>query len=208
MDALTGSPVELDVAARATQRAATFEELVWLHWVVCVHWSRLYRLLARLLGNRAGAEEVVRAAFLEAWRAFPGHRGDGEFWTWLCRLAMDEARRYLAGEPRRPPPPIDEPGLGVQGIRADLRAHVDSAEFAEHLERCIAELPADCRAAVLLRDVEGLTYERATEALGLELRDFKSRLHEGRMAIRRRLEELYEGEMGEPTALPSLARKR
>ncbi len=67
---------------------------------------------------------------------------------------------------------------------------VEAAETRRRLELLLADLPGNYRAAVVLRDVEGLTNEEAADLLGIELRNFKSRLHRGRMALRRRLEEL------------------
>lgn len=82
----------------------------------------------------------------------------------------------------------DVPDLGSQ--TAEL---AEAGELREQLERRLAELPANYRIAVVLRDVEGFSNEEAADLLGLEVRNFKSRLHRGRMALRRLLEELAEG---------------
>ena len=67
--------------------------------------------------------------------------------------------------------------------------HAESAELQELVAWCIGQLPPQYRAAVVLRDIEGLTNEEAADALGLTVRNLKSRLHRGRMGIRRMLEE-------------------
>ena len=87
--------------------------------------------------------------------------------------------------------PIDDVTLQIPDLRKGPAALAEEAELEAHLERFVAELPPDYRLAVVLRDIEGLTNEQAAEALGLELANFKSRLHRGRMAVRRRVEELY-----------------
>ncbi len=180
---------EANLVARARERdPAAFETLIELHA------PRVYRMLARLLGNAADAEEVAQEALLKAWRALPGFRGEAQFSTWLFRIALNEAKRRLAYEARRPALPLDEVALEVPDLAAGPAARAESAELQASLERLIAELPAPYRAAVVLRDVEGLGNEEAAELLGLELANFKSRLHRGRMALRRRLEQLAESE--------------
>lgn len=164
-----------------------FEELVRRHS------GRIYRLLARVLGDPGSAEDGVQETFIRAWRALPGFRGEAKFSTWLFRIAMNEANRFLAREASREVLPYDDVMLEVPDLTADTLALVELGELRVQLERCLAELPAHYRVCVVLRDVEGFTNEEAAEMLGLELRNFKSRLHRGRMALRRYLEELSEG---------------
>lgn len=164
---------------------AAFEELITLHA------APILRLLGRMLGNSADAEEVAQETFLKAWRGLPGFRLEARFSTWLYRIAVNEANRRLARNATRATLPIDDVISAVPDLAEGPASRAESMEFKEYLERCIVELPPNYRAAVVLRDVQGLTNEEAAEALGLELRNFKSRLHRGRMAIRRRLEEFY-----------------
>lgn len=179
---------EAKLVSRARERDPdAFEELIGLHA------GPVFRMLTRVLGNAADAEDVLQETFFKAWRALPGFRGEARFSTWLYRIAMNEAARRQAYEARRGTLPIDDVLLEVPDLAEGPDAAAESAELEAHLERCIAELPEHYRAAVVLRDVEGLTNEEAAEVLGLEVRNFKSRLHRGRMAIRGRLEELYGG---------------
>lgn len=164
---------------------AAFEELITLHA------APILRMLGRMLGNSADAEEVAQETFLKAWRGLPGFRLEARFSTWLYRIAVNEANRRLARNAIRATLPIDDVVSDVPDLAEGPASLAESMEFKKYLECCIVELPPDYRAAVVLRDVQGLTNEEAAEALGLELRNFKSRLHRGRMAIRRRLEEFY-----------------
>src|SRR6266511_2697096 len=167
---------------------AAFEELIRLHS------AQIYRALVRMLGNSADAEEVAQEAFLKAWKGLAGFRGDALFSTWLFRIAINEGNRRLARDARRPTLPIDNVMAEATDLAEGPAALAESAELEAYLERCVVELPAQYRAAVVLRDVEGLTNGEAADALGLNVRNFKSRLHRGRMVIRRRLEEFYETE--------------
>lgn len=183
--------------ARAQQgEAAAFEELIELHW------PRVYRILARMLGDAADAAEAARETFLEAWQTLASLRSDTRFATWLYRIALSEVDRRLAGAAPRPGRPIDDLALEVPRLVTERRPRSEPAELRASLERFIAELPAGCRAAVVLHDVEGLTREEAAEALGLELATFRRLLHRGRMAIRLRLGELHRG--NGPAPIPRL----
>ncbi len=181
----TKADADAQRVTRAKRGEATaFEELIALHA------PPLYRMLTRVLGNPTDAEQVAQAAFLEAWRSLRGFRGDRPFSTWLYRIAMVEANRRSARTDRTSPSPLAnvvEDGSGLTG--GPPPAQIESVLEA-FLERCLAELPPSCRAAVVLRDVEGLTNVEAADVLGLTVADFKSRLHEGRMTIAQRLEGL------------------
>lgn len=154
------------------------------------HAAPLYRLLARILGDPAAAEDVAQECFVRAWRALPSFRGEAKFSTWLYRIAVNEGNRYLSRASRREVLPYDDVLLDVPDLRAETAELAEAGELREQLERLLAELPPHYRVAVVLRDVEGFSNEESAELLELDLRNFKSRLHRGRMALRRRLEEL------------------
>jgi RNA polymerase sigma-70 factor (ECF subfamily) len=168
--------------------ADAFEELVRLHT------PQLYRLLARMLGSATAAEDVAQECFIRAWRALPNFRGEARFSTWLYRIAINEANRFLARESRRELLPFDDVLREVPDLGAQTAELAEMDELREQLEHLLGELPSHYRAAVVLRDVEGFSNEEAAELLELDVRNFKSRLHRGRMALRRRLEELAEAD--------------
>ncbi len=167
---------------------AAFDELVRRYS------GRIYGLLARLVGDAALAEDAAQETFVRAWRAIGRFRGDAKFTTWLYRIAVNEGNRILAREARRELVLYDDVMLEVPDLTADTHSQVETGELRAQIEAGLAELPEHYRAAILLRDVEGFSNEEAAEILELNLRNFKSRLHRGRMALRERLEALQRGD--------------
>ncbi len=185
---MSGPPTsehELIGRARAGDEGA-FAELVWIHA------DRVYAALRRFGLGPAEADEVAQEVFLRAWRGLGRFEERAQFSTWVYRIAFNEAQRRLA---RRAPPPAqtapegddsiallpDAPHLGPESQTLDR-------EFEQTLEQALAQLPAEWRAAVVLRDIEGLSTREAAEIVGLRQAAFKSRLHRGRMALRGLLE--------------------
>ncbi len=165
--------------ARAGNRAA-FDELVRRHA------DGLYAVVVRLCASAQEAEEVTQEAFLRAWRGLPAFQGGSQFFTWLYRIGVNEARRraqrWQRGElvvsldERRGREVCD------RSIRPDDRA--ERAELRREVDRAIDGLPVDHRAALVLRDVEGLSTAEAAAVLGVREAAFKSRLHRARSALR------------------------
>jgi RNA polymerase sigma-70 factor, ECF subfamily len=154
------------------------------------HSDRVYRALRRfgLAPDEAG--EVAQEVFLRAWRGLSGFEGRSQLSTWLYRIAFNEAQRRLGR--RRPAAAIDPAGEDPLAVLADDPARGPDAralqrELSEIVDAGLAELPPDLRAAVILRDLEGLSTAEAAEAAGVRPAAFKSRLHRGRMALRAQL---------------------
>ncbi len=148
--------------------------------------DRLFMLLLRLLGDRGEAEDVAQDVMLRAWRAIASFRGKSSYFTWLYRIAVNEANRALERRARRPasvpigPGELQLPASGLDdpAMRAEIR------ELRAALARAIGELPPDLRTAVVLRDVEGLSAQDAAVVAGVGLAAFKSRLHQARLRVR------------------------
>jgi RNA polymerase sigma-70 factor (ECF subfamily) len=160
--------------------------------LVSEHSARVHGALRRFGLNRQEADEVAQEVFLRAWRGLARFEQRSRFSTWLYRIAFNEAQRRLA---RRPPAAAaGQPGDDdtIAALPAALafgpQALTLEREFELMLEQALAQLPADLRAAVVLRDLEGLSTEEAAAAAGVRQAAFKSRLHRGRMALRALLE--------------------
>lgn len=180
------APDETRLVARARDRdPAAFEQLI------VTHGPQLQRMLRRVLASAPDAEEVLQETFLKAWRGIERFRGEALFSTWIYRIAINEARRRQAYDSHRRALPIDDVMLELPDLAEGPASLAESAELESFIEQCVTELPASYREAVVLRDVEGLSNEEAAAVLELDLRNFKSRLHRGRMAIRRRVEEHF-----------------
>ncbi len=148
--------------------------------------DRLYGVVLRFSPSEADAEEATQEAFLRAWRNIDRFRGDARFFTWLYRIGVNEAKRILE---RRPTPgkiiSVEEQSIAdLSDVSPQLHAQAEAAELRQVLESAIKRLPEKYRAAVVLRDIEGLSTSEAAGLLGLQEAAFKSRLHRGRMALR------------------------
>jgi RNA polymerase sigma-70 factor (ECF subfamily) len=161
-----------------TQGVPTWDE------IVDQHSARVYRLAYRLTGNPHDAEDLTQEVFVRVFRSL-GTYTPGTFEGWLHRvttnLFLDGARRKqrirfdaLSDErAARLKSPLPDPDMAY----ADMH-------FEDDVERALATLPPDFRAAVVLCDVEGLSYEEIAEILGAKLGTVRSRIHRGRAQLR------------------------
>lgn len=160
---------------------------------------KVVKLVARLLRDRTEAEDVAQEAFVKAYRALGSFRGDSAFYTWLYRIAVNTARNTLASRQRRPLQ--YEAGLseGEQAAVDSRMRHVDtpeanalSDEIHETVNRAIGDLPEDLRTAIVLREVEGLSYEEIATAMDCPVGTVRSRIFRAREAIDRILAPLVD----------------
>ena len=159
--------------------------------------DRVYRLVRRIVGDDE-AEDALQETFLSAWRALPRFKGDAAFSTWIYRIATNAALMRLRKR-RNDVVSLDAPVRGAEGedttaaleIR-DWSATPDEElmndETRQAMEAAVADLPADWRAAFLLRDVEGLSNIDAAAALDVSVPAFKARVHRARLFLRDRLD--------------------
>ena len=169
MTAGTGGEGDLVARARDGDRDA-FEQLVVRHA------DRLFAVVLRACASRDEAEEVVQETFLRAWRSLDRFEGRSQFFTWLYRIGVNEARR--SAERRRARP--------RSAPLADAADEIPDESDAPH---AILALPLDYQMPLVLRDVEGLSTAEAAAVMELGEAAFKSRLHRARMAVRAAVED-------------------
>ncbi len=174
-----------DDEARLVERARTgdrdaFDDLVR------VHTEGLFAVVARLCASRHEAEEVTQEAFLRAWRGIGRFDGRSQFFTWLYRIGINEAkRRATQRDATLHVVSIDDPTLGeLRDTGETPEARAQQRDLRRTLERAVRALPLDQRAPLILRDIEGLSTREAAELLGLPEAAFKSRLARARIALR------------------------
>jgi RNA polymerase sigma-70 factor (ECF subfamily) len=161
---------------------SAFEELV------TTYQHRVFGVALRMLGNPAEAQEVAQEAFVRAHRGLPAFRGDAKLSTWLYAIASRLCLSRLESAARRRTRQGDEILLRLADETGGPDAALERSELEAALGRAIAELPEDRRIVVVLRDLEGLSYEEIAEALDLELGTVRSRLHRARADLKDKLE--------------------
>jgi RNA polymerase sigma-70 factor (ECF subfamily) len=162
--------------------APAFEELVMTYQ------HRVFGVALRMLGNRAEAEEVAQEAFVRAHRALGDFRGDAKLSTWLYAITSRLCLNRLASGERRLIRHGEDALLRLSDAGPRPDAALERRELETALGRAIAELPEDRRIVVVLRDIEGLSYEEIAQVLELELGTVRSRLHRARAELKEKLE--------------------
>ncbi|NCO37720.1 MAG: RNA polymerase sigma factor RpoE [Armatimonadetes bacterium CG_4_10_14_3_um_filter_66_18] len=182
-------------AAETAQHAAEtrFDE------VVQAHYQKVYNLVYRYLGDAEEACDVTQDVFLRAHQSFQHFRGDAAIYTWLYRIALNLChnrlkqlhRRYRA-EKHSLDAPLEVDGEQLQREWADWtrtpETLAERSELTRILRQAINSLPAEHRAAVILRDIEGLSYAEVADATGCSLEAIKSRLFRARSQLQSVLE--------------------
>ena len=149
--------------------------------------SQVFNLAARILGNRASAEDVVQEAFISAHKAIGRFRG-GSLRAWLLRIVSNASLDHIRTLRRRREESLDQAELDV-GFQPPSRGEGPERqairmELGAELQRAIISLPPDQRAVLVLVDVQGLSYEEAAQSVGVSVGTVKSRLSRARVRAR------------------------
>ncbi|HYZ09398.1 MAG TPA: sigma-70 family RNA polymerase sigma factor [Pseudonocardiaceae bacterium] len=171
------------MAAAAGGDRQAFDALVRLHT------PRMYRVALRIVADPADAEDVVQEAWISAWRALRGYRGDAAPATWLYRVVSNAALAQLRRRPATVPIKdgaeerlwnVDDPDVPE---RATLRAEEVAA-----VHRAVAGLEPSQRVPLVLREFEGLSYEEVAAVLEISMPAARSRVHRARQTLLTKLE--------------------
>jgi len=145
--------------------------------------------VGRFVRDREEVADVTQEAFIKAYRALPNFRGDSAFYTWLYRIAANAAKNHLVALGRRPTSDMALDDSEVFDVPGRLKDHQspDEVIMGQELEvlisRTIEELPAELRAALTLREFEGLSYAEIADVLGCPIGTVRSRIFRAREAI-------------------------
>jgi len=160
---------------------------------------KIAKLVSRFVRDRSEVEDVTQEAFIKAYRALGGFRGESAFYTWLYRIAVNTAKNYLESLGRRAPGSnveLDgaEQSEAAEGLReqATPERYLLTEEIAATVRRALENLPEDLRTAITLREIEGLSYEEIAEVMDCPIGTVRSRIFRAREAIDKELKPLLQ----------------
>ena len=168
--------------------------------LVVKYQRKLARLLSRFVRDPAEVEDVTQEAFIKAYRALPGFRGDSAFYTWLYRIGINTAKNYLIALGRRAPTSTEVAAEEAEGYDdAEQLRDIDtpesqllSKEIAQTMNATIEELPEELRTAIQLREIEGMSYEDIAQIMNCPIGTVRSRIFRAREAIAEKLRPLLD----------------
>lgn len=180
----------MDVDERDLVRRSCAGDLDAFENLVRMHQDRIYNVAYRITGNHEDANDAAQDAFVRAYQGLSRFRQGAAFSTWLYRIATNAALDLVR---RRPAPAAieltaDYPGAGDPG------AEVHRREVNRRVQDAVGHLPAEYRAVVVLRDLQGLAYDEIARILQVPIGTVRSRLSRGREALRAQLTDLVTAE--------------
>jgi RNA polymerase sigma-70 factor, ECF subfamily len=171
--------------------------------LVLKYQHKLVKLVMRYVRNPAEAEDIAQEAFIKAYRALPQFRGDSAFYTWLYRIAINTAKNAVVSRDRSPVEynldRSSDESYDMQGRMKDSETPeglVLTDEIRSIVNGAIDALPEDLRTAIVLRELEGLSYEEIAATMDCPVGTVRSRIFRAREAIDLRLREVFEGGLG------------
>lgn len=178
----TGDQLLVERVQRGDRRA--FDVLVLRYQ------QKIVKLVMRFVHDPMEAQDVAQEAFIKAYRALPGFRGDSAFFTWLYRIAINTAKNYVVAMKRRPVEyELDAQSPERQDSNPMLRDDETPEGIAMQEElrvavsRALSELPEELRTAISLRELDGMSYEQIAEAMDCPVGTVRSRIFRARAAI-------------------------
>lgn len=167
--------------------------------LVLKYQNKLAKLVSSYLHDQAEVLDVVQEAFIKAYRALPSFRGDSAFYTWLYRIAINTAKNFLVAQGRRPPDTdVDMADAVYLETSSNLKdtATPENVLLSDEVQKtvfeAIDELPDDLRTAVMLREIEGLSYEEIAQAMQCPIGTVRSRIFRAREVIQNKLKPLLD----------------
>lgn len=161
---------------------------------------RLMRLVSRLVHDPAEAEDVVQETFIKAYRALRHFRGDAAFYTWLYRIGINTAKNYLVTQSRRTPTSSETDAEQAESFDDGNKLRdnntpesvLASKQIAATVNAAMDVLPIELRTAIVLREIEGLSYEEISEIMACPIGTVRSRIFRAREVIAEKLKPLLD----------------
>jgi RNA polymerase sigma-70 factor (ECF subfamily) len=168
--------------------------------LVAKYQRKLGRLLSRFIRDHAEVEDVAQEAFIKAYRALPSFRGDSAFYTWLYRIGINTAKNHLVAQGRRAPTSTDFDADEAEGFEdADQLRDINTPEsllqskqVGETVNAAMESLPEELRTAIVLREIEGYSYEDIAQVMNCPIGTVRSRIFRAREAVAAKLRPLLD----------------
>ena len=172
--------------------------------LVLKYQRKIMRLLSRMIRDPSEIEDVAQESFIKAYRALPQFRGESAFYTWLYRIAINTARNWLAQNNRRPSTPSAQENEDGETFDAtdsltdssNPESEMASRQIAETVNKAMNDLPEDLRNAIVMREIDGMSYEDIAESMSCPIGTVRSRIFRAREAIAIKLRPLL-GDTGD-----------
>ena len=168
--------------------------------LVLKYQRRVFRLISRVIKNNSEVEDVAQECFIKAFRAIHQFRGDSAFYTWLYRIAVNTAKNYLFSKGKRPIA-LSELKKSEDSDSFDMldavsnenpEGNMAGLQIAEAVNKAVKKLPEELSTAVVLREMDGLSYEEIAEVMNCPIGTVRSRIFRAREAIAQELRPLLE----------------
>ena len=168
--------------------------------LVAKYQRKLARLLSRLIRDPAEVEDVAQETFIKAYKALPAFRGDSAFYTWLYRIGINTAKNFLVSQGRRAPTTTDFDSEEAETFEdADQLRDNNTPErllmtkqIGDTVNVAMEALPEELRTAIVLREIEGLSYEEIATIMECPIGTVRSRIFRAREAISEKLKPLLD----------------
>lgn len=167
--------------------------------LVIKYQRKLARLLSQFIRDAAEVEDIAQETFIKAYRALPSFRGDSAFYTWLYRIGINTAKNFLVSQGRKVPTTVNdfdnedaenfEEASKLREVSTP-ESELMSKQIAQTVNQSLDTLPEELRTAIVLREIEGLSYEEIANIMNCPIGTVRSRIFRAREAIADKLRPL------------------
>ena len=168
--------------------------------IVTKYEKKIFNLILRQINDREEAEDLTQETFLNAYKSFATFRGECKIHTWLCQIALNQCKNRFRQRDRRRTmegPSLDAPGGGAEDPTRPFEIPdweqspqdvLIRNETHRYVLKAIHSLPDEYREVIILCDLQHLPYQQIAQITGLSLEAVKTRIHRGRLMLRRKVE--------------------